>query len=46
MGPRTVPWGTPDETGASGDDTPSITTLMRLVQGKELIHLWSEPVKS
>ena len=36
-GPRTVPWGTPDKTGAQSDFTP-FTTTRCLKQRKESIH--------
>ena len=37
-GPRTVPWGTPDKTGAQSDFTPFTTTRCCLKQRKESIH--------
>ena len=37
-GSRTVPWGTPDKTGAQSDFTPFTTTRCFLKQGKESIH--------
>ena len=36
--PRTVPWGTPDKTGAQSDFTPFTTTRCFLKQRKESIH--------
>ena len=37
-GPRTVPFGTPDTTGAQSDLTPFTTPLCCLKQGKAFIH--------
>ena len=37
-GPRTVPWGTPDKTGAQSDFIPFTTTHCCLKQRKESIH--------
>ena len=37
-GPRTVPWETPDKTGAQSDLTPFITTRCCLKQLKKRIH--------
>ena len=37
-GPRTVPWGTPDKTGAQSDFTPFTTTRWCLKQRKVSIH--------
>ena len=37
-GPRTVPWGTPDKTGAQSDFTLFTTTRCCLKQRKESIH--------
>ena len=37
-GPRMVPWGTPDKTGAQSDFTPFTTTRWCLQQRKESIH--------
>ena len=37
-GPRTVPWGTPDKTGAQSDFTPFTTTRCCLKQRKKSIH--------
>ena len=37
-GPRTVPWGTPDKTGAQSDFTPFTTTRCCRKQRKESIH--------
>ena len=37
-GPRTVPWGTPDKTGAQSDFIPFTTTRCVLKQRKESIH--------
>ena len=38
-GPRTVPWGIPDKTGAQSDFTPFTTTRCCLKHRKESIHL-------
>ena len=37
-GPRTVPWGTPDKTGAQSEFTPFTTTRCRLKHRKESIY--------
>ena len=37
-GPRTVPYGTPDKTGAQSDFAPFSTTRCRLYHRKEFIH--------
>ena len=37
-GPRTVPWGTPDKTGAQSDFIPFTTTRCCLKQRKQSIH--------
>ena len=37
-GPRTVPWGTPDKTGAQSDFTPFTTTRCCLKHRNESIH--------
>ena len=42
-GPRTVPWGTPDKTGAQSDFIPFTTTRCCLKQRKESIHFWVFP---
>ena len=47
-GPRTVPWGTPDKTGAQSDFTPFTTTRCCLKQRKESIldygsSVWDPP---
>ena len=38
MGPRTVPWGTPDNTGALSEVAPSRTTLWDLEERKSVIQ--------
>ena len=39
-GPRTVPWGTPERTGAGEDAAPSTRTVWVLFDKKERIHRW------
>ena len=43
MGPRTDPWGAPDDTGSSSELSPSRTTVWLLPTRKDSVHLSALP---
>ena len=44
IGPKTDPWGTPDNTGTGSEAWPSNTTFWVRPESHELIHLWVDPL--
>ena len=42
-GPRTVPWGTPERTGAGEDLAPSTSTVCMRLERNDRIHRRSDP---
>ena len=40
IGPKTNPWGTPDNTGTGSETWPSETTCCVLPESHGLIHSW------